>query len=774
MKIRSWSFILFFIIPFFAADSIALAQTTWGDYWGWEVPKTGGNNLTTSFRGENGNVVLGGDRNLGIVIRTYVQPLFGLHINVEDHITKGIYVAELIPSEYLFLSASFDYLKSNLLSYNSSGGTKVIKSFDTPVSSFSIIDKNHAVAVGNKEIIVVDRRTGEVVNDYHGPVPDDPGNTFTDDFDDIETLPNGRGIIVGSNSSIYTTDDFTKYDKAGVDLHDIVDFSAVGSAGFTVWFKKTAQSIPIFAIGNQWTTNSGVIVRSTDDGATWDSVFAVPNVTLKAISAGSSTNAIISGNSYSGGVLYYTNDGGDTWKKGDDSTDNIYSITHISADSAYAVGARGLILLTTDGGEHWTQISDDDPGFSGIYFSSPSVGYAVSLSGSSSNILSVYKTIDAGDNWNITYVDSSFSPAYAFLNSLFFIDNMTGFIAGSKFIKTTDGGGTWNTVNSGVASSDTTYPDPAFQDVYFVNHSLGFAIFRDYSTGDGVIKTTDGGTTWNPVNINNDKNDKRFIYFADENLGFVSGYSTLYRTTDGGDTWDTLAVAYGSTPGYFEDLNSKVTFVNSSTGFFGRKGHIFKTTDKGDTWIGAPIDDYTEPRHIQFLSDSTGYAICTSDTFGLPLHVLYKTTDGGNSWSDVTNKLPGSTGFQSMFFTDEHTGFLAGSAGIIKTTTGGDSVATSVRQTENSIVPSAYMLFQNYPNPFNPTTTIRYQLPAVAHVTLKVYDILGREVTTLVDDVKGAGMQQVQFNASQLASGLYFYTFRTGSFTATKKLLLMK
>ena len=77
----------------------------------------------------------------------------------------------------------------------------------------------------------------------------------------------------------------------------------------------------------------------------------------------------------------------------------------------------------------------------------------------------------------------------------------------------------WNEVNSGVSPSDPSFPDPNFNDVYFVNNNLGFAIYRDFAVGDGVIKTTDGGTMWSPLNISHDKYDKQYIYFADENLG---------------------------------------------------------------------------------------------------------------------------------------------------------------------------------------------------------------------------------------------------------------
>jgi hypothetical protein len=91
-----------------------------------------------------------------------------------------------------------------------------------------------------------------------------------------------------------------------------------------------------------------------------------------------------------------------------------------------------------------------------------------------------------------------------------------------------------------------------------------------------------------------------------------------------------------------------------------------------------------------------------------------------------------------------------------------------------SKLPSKFYLEQNYPNPFNPSTVISYQLPVTSDVTLKVYDILGREVATLVDEMKSAGSCEVKFDASKLSSGIYFYKIQAGSYTETRKLVLMK
>jgi hypothetical protein len=97
---------------------------------------------------------------------------------------------------------------------------------------------------------------------------------------------------------------------------------------------------------------------------------------------------------------------------------------------------------------------------------------------------------------------------------------------------------------------------------------------------------------------------------------------------------------------------------------------------------------------------------------------------------------------------------------------------TSVRTKVNS--PMEFSLEQNYPNPFNPTTVISYQLPVISNVKLSVYDVLGKEVTTLVNEQKPAGNYTVQWNAAGLPSGIYFYKLQAGTYTATKKLVVIK
>ncbi|MBK7500068.1 MAG: T9SS type A sorting domain-containing protein [Ignavibacteriales bacterium] len=103
----------------------------------------------------------------------------------------------------------------------------------------------------------------------------------------------------------------------------------------------------------------------------------------------------------------------------------------------------------------------------------------------------------------------------------------------------------------------------------------------------------------------------------------------------------------------------------------------------------------------------------------------------------------------------------------------GDTTLTNVGD-ENNSIPTVYRLEQNYPNPFNPTTKIKWQSPSAGYQTLKIYDVLGNEVATLVNEYKNAGSYEVNFDASKVSSGIYFYQLQAGSFIETKKMLLLK
>ncbi|NNG26515.1 MAG: T9SS type A sorting domain-containing protein [Ignavibacteriaceae bacterium] len=103
-----------------------------------------------------------------------------------------------------------------------------------------------------------------------------------------------------------------------------------------------------------------------------------------------------------------------------------------------------------------------------------------------------------------------------------------------------------------------------------------------------------------------------------------------------------------------------------------------------------------------------------------------------------------------------------------------DFLSTSYIDRTQTDVPTNFNIKQNYPNPFNPNTTIKYQIPELNFVTLKVYDVLGNEIATLVNEEISIGIYEITFDASNLPSGIYFYRLQAGDFIQTKKMILMK
>jgi hypothetical protein len=103
-----------------------------------------------------------------------------------------------------------------------------------------------------------------------------------------------------------------------------------------------------------------------------------------------------------------------------------------------------------------------------------------------------------------------------------------------------------------------------------------------------------------------------------------------------------------------------------------------------------------------------------------------------------------------------------------------DSSPVTAVQAETGFIPGTFLLGQNYPNPFNPSTTITYEVPVITHITIQLFDLLGKKVVSLVNTLKPPGLYSVSFDASHLPSGMYFYTMSAGSFTETKRMILLK
>ena len=149
---------------------------------------------------------------------------------------------------------------------------------------------------------------------------------------------------------------------------------------------------------------------------------------------------------------------------------------------------------------------------------------------------------------------------------------------------------------------------------------------------------------------------------------------------------------------------------------------------------------------------------------------VFISTDGGDHWIPVNTGLP-ERDVQSIRVNSTFVYAGLRSHGVWRRLL--SDISTGVARPENA-VPGSFVLWQNYPNPFNPNSDIRYQISDVAHVRLVVYDILGREVATLVNERKAPGTYEVKFGGAGLSSGVYIYRMTAGKFTETRRMILLK
>jgi len=304
--------------------------------------------------------------------------------------------------------------------------------------------------------------------------------------------------------------------------------------------------------------------------------------------------------------------------------------------------------------------------------------------------------------------------------------------------------------------------------MHFINADLGFIGNYPESGGQAkIFKTTNGGLTW-------DSNQVNFlfissIHFINSSIGWFTGFSFSCKysaTSDGGLSW----VCGNIPPGSDIDVRS-IFFIDHLNGWIGSPyvqlgiRTIFRTTNGGSNWYAPSILTSNSSYSLFFSDINNGWS---AGDQGL----IYHTSNAGLNWTQQT-PIVNNRIYRSIYFTDSLTGWCVGDSGrILKTTTGG--ILTNFTNT-NSEIPTEYKLYQNYPNPFNPKTIINYELGITNFVSLKVYDALGSEVTTLVNEKKTAGSYEVEFDGSNLPSGIYFYRLEAGGdIIDTKRMVLLK
>lgn len=635
----------------------------------------------------------------------------------------------------------------------------------------------------------------------------DGGTSWTD----ISSLLTGNSGTVRSISFVNSSTGFVST-SSGL-IYKTTDAGLSWTQVFTIG--STTTIIYNLAFGDPQNglaaTTLGRVVRTTDGGATWSIVQLTTAKGLYSVAALGS-GAVMAGDA---GTIYTTADFGATFVKRTNapSQEQLQRASFPSATTGYVVGGSistgnsfGDVLKTTDGGATWVKTSfTSSTRVYSVCFLTEQLGY-VGVEGPTG----LHKTTDGGATWAALNTGTGVSTSIIY--DIDMTESGVGYAAyaSGHIAKTTNGGDTWTALPAGWSGA-------ACYDIFIVNPSVIYAL----GPGGRISKSVDGGATFGQL-PSLGTTTLYSMHFFSPDTGFVVGSSgKILRTTDGGGT--------------FSEITSPVTttiyvvrFLNRQTGWFGASGgDVYYTLDGGATWTKSRIriGSSQSTRDIQFKDGilwlvgtdgmiMRGYAdplipveltsftasvngndvilkwTTATETNNLRFDVERAEGNGGN-WRQigVVEGRGNTVTPQAYNFVDANIATGSYSYRLKQVDYDGSFTYSKTLNVEAEI-PAEFSLGNNYPNPFNPSTVIKYSLPMIndqkspIKVTLKVFDILGREVASLVNGEQEPGSYQVEFNTSGIntpgyGSGVYYYQLRAEvssgrSFVATKKMLLVK
>ena len=379
----------------------------------------------------------------------------------------------------------------------------------------------------------------------------------------------------------------------------------------------------------------------------------------------------------------------------------------------------------------------------------------------------IYTSTDSGAIWAPAGLQGSTVFTMVVLGKYLFAADRYG-----RIFRTSDSGAVWDSVGSlgsgWLQSLNVDSIGPASALIF-------------YAAGGPIYVSRDTGTSWTEINgslpgagggvtcLASDGPDVFAGTWDGPGPIISSNFSGVFRSTDYGAHWTAVDTIF--TP---ECIAAKGSLVLVG----GSRGGVSVSADSGSSWsaAGQNLDFFS----IRFVREN----ILAGTSSG-----LYRSIDNGITWTPVDsidNSSPtGMLAVTSTYvfavsgtpYTDLPRLFMGPASEVVRAPI--PEVTPVIEPPLN--VPLGYALLQNYPNPFNPTTSIEFRISNVGFVTLKVYDMLGQRVATLVDKVEQPGSYEVQFNGSDLASGVYFYRIGVRSlnhngvvYSMTRKLLLLK
>ncbi len=374
---------------------------------------------------------------------------------------------------------------------------------------------------------------------------------------------------------------------------------------------------------------------------------------------------------------------------------------------------------------------------------------------------------NSGLNWlEISFNDTTFTTLF---NGIHFVNSLTGWVVGGamQIRKTTNGGFNWvrqiPPPVSGVLNS-----------VYFFNSNTGIAIGRKTASFNScIIRTTNGGLNWQEIVASTSNENELFGQFwLDANTGFICGKNFLMKSTNGGLNFINY---FPNIPPTSNGVNALLCiYFNGNTGWIGGSNidhkNIYKTTNFGLNWVfqNNPVVQfpYSQINDIIFIDNNTGWAVHGTPTTG----AILVTYNGGTNWEIEENT---NVWFDCLYNWNDSKIYCGSSEGKIWYR----GIPSNIKKIGTEI-PDDFKLYQNYPNPFNQSTNIMFDCVKGGFVQLKIYNIIGEEILTLINELKSEGRYNINFNSFRLSSGIYFYEIiikdKNIYFSDVKKMVLIK
>jgi len=377
----------------------------------------------------------------------------------------------------------------------------------------------------------------------------------------------------------------------------------------------------------------------------------------------------------------------------------------------------------------------------------------------------VFLSTDTGENWQPANGDLTDTLVLTLT-----MDGLHLFAGthGEGIFFSTNNGTSWTAVNEGLANRHVTALAVAR------NGTDGTYLFAGVGSvgtaSSGIYKSSNNGATWirsrsanggGPILVN-----PPYVY-AVVLFGGEFGGDALFRSKDFGTSWLDL---WGSGWPFCCASIKALTASPDGRHFFAAENsfdYVHHSTDGGLTWISniSPSNTVLSLVVHPFPAPSTRFDLFAG-TVG---RGIFRSSDNSATWTEVNDGFPPNVTVNALQTYGQYL-FAATGQGVWRRRL--SELVTSVQQSTGA--PNRFTLEQNYPNPFNPATRIPFSVQGSGFTSLKVYDILGREVRTLVNEYLQPGSYEVTFDASGLASGVYLYRLQAGEFTQTKHMLLMR